>query len=211
MAGSSDGERFEKGLSTRYLLMVFLAGVAVCAVFFSLGFLVGYNERSSKVVPLTENVTGSSSVIPPTVNPPAGTLGTFTSAPSQSVATGSADQISTESVQLEKSARAQAPSLVNPPPVQTATAPAASSTSSGSSPAQGLAVQVTALRDRPEAEALVKTLKSRGFVAFLVTPQEAHSSDKLFRVQVGPFATRQEAEKAQAKLSQQGFKPFIKH
>lgn len=219
MAGSGEGERLEKGLSTRYLLMVFLAGVAVCAVFFSLGFLVGYNERSLKVVPVTENVTGSSSVIPPTINPPTSALGTSSSTSFQPPGAGSADQISTESIQLEKSQKAQAPAPVNPPSAQTAVAspapgvgqPATSAKPESSSPGQSLAVQVTALRDRAEAEALVKTLKRRGFAAFLLTPQAAHSSDKLFRVLVGPFATRQEAEKAQAKLSRQGYRTFIKH
>ncbi len=219
MAGSSEGEHFEKGLSTRYLLMVFLAGVAVCAVFFSLGFLVGYNERSSKVVPLTENVTGSSSVIPPTVNPPAESLGSSGSAPSPTPASGAPDQISTESVQLEQSGKAQAPAPVKPPPAEAALAtpptsnarPAPSSASSGAPPAQGVAVQVTALRAKSEAEALVKTLKGRGFAAYLVTPQAARAGDRLYRVHVGPFANRPEAEKVMARLSKQGFKPFIKH
>ncbi len=219
MAGSSEGDRFEKGLSTRYLLMVFLAGVAVCAVFFSLGFLVGYNERSSKVVPLTENITGSSSVIPPTVNPPAGAPGSSASAPSPTPPSGPPDQISTESVQLEQSAKAQAPSPVKPLLAETASAPPPSSNArtasspapSGAPPSQGLAVQVTALRAKSEAAALVKTLKGRGFSAYLVTPQAAHAGDRLYRVHVGPFATRQEAEKVMARLSKQGYKPFIKH
>ena len=57
------------GLSTGHLLFVFLVGVAVCAVFFSLGFLVGYNERSSKEEVVSERVT-TPPVIPPTVIPP---------------------------------------------------------------------------------------------------------------------------------------------
>ena len=47
----------EKGLSAGHLAVLFLAGVAVCGVFFSLGFLVGYNERSSKTAILAEQVT----------------------------------------------------------------------------------------------------------------------------------------------------------
>src|SRR5690242_10236502 len=60
----------DKGLTARHLVLIFLACVAVCAVFFSAGFLVGYNERLSKVQPLTEHVS-SPSAIPPVVNPPA--------------------------------------------------------------------------------------------------------------------------------------------
>ena len=73
MADSGERRPDEKGLSARYLVLVFLMGVAACAVFFSLGFLVGYNERSSRTAGMTEQVTPSG-VIPPTVNPPLETV-----------------------------------------------------------------------------------------------------------------------------------------
>src|SRR5208337_3441660 len=62
-------EHEERGHSARYLILIFLVCVATCGVFFSLGFLVGYNERASRSVPSTEVVT-SPPVIPPTINPP---------------------------------------------------------------------------------------------------------------------------------------------
>src|SRR5208337_4948518 len=63
----------DKGLSTRHLILVFLAGVAVCAVFFSLGFLVGYNEKSTRMAPVTERLAAPAT-IPPTVNIPPETV-----------------------------------------------------------------------------------------------------------------------------------------
>jgi cell division septation protein DedD len=72
-------------------------------------------------------------------------------------------------------------------------------------------IQVVASRTRQDAETLVKILRGRGFPVFLVTPESAHVSDRLYRVQVGPFASRNEAERVRGKLSQQGFKPFIRH
>ena len=42
----------EKGLSAGVLAVVFLIWAGICAVFFSLGFLVGYNEQSSKLASL---------------------------------------------------------------------------------------------------------------------------------------------------------------
>src|SRR5436309_15747515 len=62
-------ERTQSGLSARQLILFFFAGVAVCAVFFVLGLLVGYNERAPTVAPDTERVTQPSD-IPPVVNPP---------------------------------------------------------------------------------------------------------------------------------------------
>src|SRR5438445_13302987 len=64
-------ERTQSGLSARQLILFFFAGVAVCGVFFALGFLVGYNERAPTVAADTERVTQPSD-IPPTVNPPRG-------------------------------------------------------------------------------------------------------------------------------------------
>jgi len=75
----------------------------------------------------------------------------------------------------------------------------------------GFTVQITASRTKQDAEALVKLLKGRGYPVFLVAPGNAHANDNLFRVQVGPFASRDDAEKARAKLTQEGFKPFIRH
>jgi cell division septation protein DedD len=76
---------------------------------------------------------------------------------------------------------------------------------------EGITLQVVALRNREDAEALVNVLKGQSFPVFLVTPEYSHATDNLFRVLVGPFRTRQDAEKVRAKLTSEGFKPFIKH
>src|SRR2546427_414066 len=75
----------------------------------------------------------------------------------------------------------------------------------------GLAVQVVASSSRQDAATLVGVLKGRGYSAFLLTPGEVRSGDKLFRVEVGPFSSRAEAEKVRQKLADEGFKPFIRY
>jgi cell division septation protein DedD len=75
----------------------------------------------------------------------------------------------------------------------------------------GFTVQVAASRTKEDAEALVKILESRGYPVFLVTPEYAHANDNLYRVQVGPFTSKDDAEKVRTKLTQEGFKPFIRH
>jgi cell division septation protein DedD len=76
---------------------------------------------------------------------------------------------------------------------------------------EGITLQVAALRTKQDAEALVNILKTRGYPVFMVTPEYAHADDNLYRVQVGPFRTRPDADKVHDKLVQEGFKPFIKH
>jgi cell division septation protein DedD len=75
----------------------------------------------------------------------------------------------------------------------------------------GYTVQVVASSTKRDAEALVKILEGRGYPVFLVTPEYTHANDNLYRVQVGPFTSRDDAEKVRAKLTQEGFRPFIKH
>ena len=76
-----------KGLSGGQLVLMFLAGVAVCALFFSAGFLVGYNERLSKAAPVTEQV-GVPSEIPPLVTQSPASANNATASKSQPPATG---------------------------------------------------------------------------------------------------------------------------
>ena len=69
---------------------------------------------------------------------------------------------------------------------------------------------MAASRNKQDADALVKILKSRNYPVFLVSPEYARAADNLYRVQVGPFRTREDADKMKQKLTQEGFKPFVR-
>lgn len=213
-------EHEERSHSARYLILIFLVCVATCGVFFSLGFLVGFNERGSRSVPSTEVVTAPP-VIPPTVNPPPESA----SSTPPDAAPGHAAPTSAPDTGVAPPGGAGAnPSLPAPkppevaPPVEQPAAAAKPASNPPSPPApdagevgEGITLQVAALRTKQDAEALVGILKARGYPVFMVTPEYAHADDNLFRVQVGPFKTREDADKVRNKLSQEGFKPFIRH
>ncbi len=168
-------------------------GVAACAVFFSLGFLVGNSERPFKSATPAEQVT-SSQVIPPNVNPPLEEVPEPAKTPPPAAA-------KTETPAAKEAAK----------PAESEKVRSSSGPSSAGPVASGFAVQVAASRSKSDAENLVKELGSRGYRVFLVTPEYAKAGDNLYRVQVGPFTSRDDAEKARDKLSKEGFKPFIKH
>ena len=224
MVKNADRVSGDKGLSTRHLILVFLAGVAVCGVFFSLGFLVGYNERSARMAPVTERVA-TPAPIPPTVNTPLETtpVGSGGAAPSTT-------SVPPPLAPIQASAPASPPSeqkpVAAPGAASPATAPHPSPAEAEGEPEPGAAatpsaavgevgvgftVQVVASRTKQDAEALVKILEDRGYPVFLVTPEYAHANDNLYRVQVGPFTSKDDAEKVRTKLTKEGFKPFIKH
>jgi len=213
----------DKGLSTRYLILIFLAGVAVCGIFFSLGFLVGFNERSVRTGPETERVSAPAT-IPPTINSPLETVpvGSGAGAPSKASvpppvaqpqggatpsATGDQSPASASGTASPVTAPSTAPEKAESEPEagRATSNPAASGEAGG-----GFIVQVTALRTKQDAEAVVRILKGRGYPVLLVGPGHGHANDNLYRVQVGPYASRADAEKMRARLTQQGFKPFIR-
>jgi cell division septation protein DedD len=81
--------------------------------------------------------------------------------------------------------------------------------SSAAEPAgQGYALQIAALRDRDEADAIAKRLESKGYAAYVLAP--ASGTPPVFRVRVGKFKTRRDAETVSAKLQkEEQFNPWI--
>jgi len=213
-------EHEERSHSAWYLILIFLVCVATCGVFFSLGFLVGYNERTSRSAPATE-VVNAPPVIPPNINAPAAS-GTVN--PQESAASHAPPNPAPDTEVVPPGGAGSNPSATTGKPGDgapttgqpQANAPPTSNSPSPPTPAagevgEGITLQVAALRTKQDAEHLVDILKSRGYPVFLVTPEYAHADDNLFRVLVGPFRTRPDADKVRDKLVQEGFKPFIKH
>jgi cell division septation protein DedD len=83
---------------------------------------------------------------------------------------------------------------------------AASSTQDATGP--GFAVQIAALNVRSEAEAIAKRLSSKGYSAYVMSPPAGTPS--VFRVRVGKFSTRREADTVAARLQkEEQFKPWV--
>jgi cell division protein FtsN len=68
---------------------------------------------------------------------------------------------------------------------------------------QRFVVQVAALASQEKVSELQNRLRAAGVSA------HTRKSGELIRVQVGPFGSREEAEKARAKLGAQGFSGFL--
>ena len=96
-------------------------------------------------------------------------------------------------------------------PRETAPAPAAApATSTAPAPAEdgGFTVQVTALKNRPEADAIAQRLQTRGYKAYVVAP--GAGGQVIYKVRVGVNMQRQEADKVMRRLqNEEKFKPWI--
>lgn len=72
----------------------------------------------------------------------------------------------------------------------------------------GYAVQVAALNARGEAEAIARRLSAKGYAAYVQTP--GNGTPAVYRVRVGSFKTRREAETVATKLQrEEQFKPWV--
>jgi cell division septation protein DedD len=98
------------------------------------------------------------------------------------------------------------PSSPDAPPPRSSAAAAAALPPEPVGP--GFAIQVTALRERSEAENLVRRLSGKGYSAYVVPP--AAGTPAVYRVRVGKFKERREAESTAARLQkEEQFKPWI--
>ena len=74
----------------------------------------------------------------------------------------------------------------------------------------GYAVQLTALRDRSEADAMVKRLAGKGYPAYVVNPLPG--KPPVYRVQVGRYQNRADADRIASRLQkEEQFSPWVTH
>jgi DedD protein len=193
MAASEDTEIT---LGTGKMLVLFFGLVALCAVFFGMGYSLGRNSAGPAGDSLA--ATGASSGVRPTAvkasEPRAPSDLTFYKAVGQKDPNG---ELASKPVDAPANADAKSPPADNDaPPDPTAVVSSQSN----------YFVQVAAVSKQEDAEALVDALKKKQYAAFAAnTP-----ADKLFHVQVGPFSDVKDAESARGQLVKDGYNPILK-
>jgi cell division septation protein DedD len=191
-------EDTEITLGTGKMLALFFGLVALCAVFFAMGFSLGRNSglKPSAAEVSPPAVTTAANVRPSAVKPtaPAADM-TFYKA------------VSDKNADSQLTAKNE-----DPPAVDAATTPPAPATTPSPAdpmvapPVNGYYVQVAAVSKSEDADALVDALKKKQYPAFSANTQP----DKLFHVQVGPYADIKDAETMRAKLVGDGYNPILK-
>jgi DedD protein len=175
-------------LGTGKMLALFFGLVILCAVFFGMGFSMGKN--SVKSTPELLPSPGQSSPRSSSTNKPPSTSSSG-SAPQSAQAAPSSDSNASNGSSQTATASDQSSA-------QTQSTPLA--------PGTGYFVQVAAVSKQEDAEALVESLKGHQYQAIIAN----QPSDKLYHVQVGPFADIKEAEGMRSKLVSDGYNPILK-
>ena len=193
-------------LGTGKMLGIFFALVALCGVFLGLGYALG---RAGAHPTWFGND-------PPQTTADSGTHPAATKSDAPATKTG--DLTFYKAVE-QKDANAQLPASGAPAiqtPVAAATTPSPAAAAAPAAPvapdpmtvtSPAYFVQVAALRKPDDAQALVDALKKKQYSAFSTNNS---SPDKLFHVQIGPFADLKDAEAIKAKLVSDGYNPILK-
>jgi cell division septation protein DedD len=176
------------------MLALFFGLVALCAVFFGMGFSLG---RSSVRI-MSSDLPAASPATSATLRP---------SAVKSTSTTPPADMTFYKAVKSKDDNSQSVPPESSTPAPEAAPAPApAASDPVAAPPLNAYFVQVAAVSKAEDAEALVDALKKKQYPAFSTnTP-----TDKLIHVQVGPYADIKDAETMRAKLVSDGYNPIVK-
>ena len=218
-------------LNGKQLVFLFIAATVVSVVIFLCGVLVGRGVRAGQsTIPDSSpaNTVADTSPQQPASAPapaPAGSDPTAAAPPPAPV-----DDLSyferlqkskAPAEQLKPASEPKSPVVEHPAPVaarETPPPPAPKEPAPTQAPVvdaaraepagQGFAVQIAALNVRSEADAIAKRLSSKGYAAYVLAP--ADGTPSVYRVRVGKFPTRREAESLAARLQkEEQFKPWV--
>src|SRR6185312_11999661 len=176
-------------LGTGKLLGIFFGLTIICAVFFTMGYLLGKstaNGGRTEIVGTTPN-SGSSAGKPSAVN----------KVPDVPLPSPSPDAAAQQS---NTPAANTAPAVA-----QATTAPAVTEIKSNLNGTY--TVQVAAVSKQEDADILASALRRKQYPVFIASA----TADALFHVQVGPFSTQQDAESTRNRLSADGYNAIVKH
>jgi cell division septation protein DedD len=216
---SDEGFR-EVQLTGKKLVFIFMVGAVVLVVFFLLGVMVGRGVRgpgATDSTPSIESVqaTGDPGAVPPPTKPAAGDLD-YAALVGGGDAKKAIEPPSTPADAADTPAAS--PDSSKTAPVPTSAGPAAKSAASkpdqavkmdapkgAAAPTAGQwVVQVNAYSKKTAADNVVVSLKKKNFDAFVV------QDGPLYKVQIGPFTDRADADRVRTDLQKEGFKPLIK-
>ncbi len=219
----ADEDFHEIQLNGKQLVFLFMAGTVAAVVIFLCGLMVGRNLK----VPRLE---AAAAIPEATIGDPTRPSEADLPPPASDVGTGSTPVTINE--KLTYSSRLEAPNPVEetikpgeapaktpapkPEPIKTAKVPdppKESGKEAAAPPADepagtGWTVQVQAVNSRADADAIANRLTARKYPAF-VTDRGAGNPNR-YRVRVGKYANRQEAETMKARLEkEEQFKPWV--
>jgi cell division septation protein DedD len=218
-------------LSGKQLVFLFMIAIVVLVATFLCGVQVGRGVKSDRGVDAVATEALANTTAPPAASTPSqpaassGPPAAEPPAPAQEPddELSYAKRLQSDNQPAEKlkppASGAQTPAArppVETKPAQPTPAPRPSAPAASAAPAAGSSgqpgawiVQLTALQDRGGAEGIAKQLAAKGYPAFVLSP--ATGAPVMYRVQVGGYADRHEADQIARRLEKdEHYKPYVR-
>lgn len=199
-------------LGTGKLLGIFFGLVVICAVFFTMGFLLGRGSTSTSASTTIVSAvpTGGNPANKPSANnsktPEAQNCSDAANCPQ--AANGPDSSFYSSVTGKDASAGQQpvtliVPKTTNSSPEATNPSPDAETKTAANG---SLMVQVAAVSKQEDADILVNALRKKEYPVFVANAP----GDSLFHVQVGPFSDIKDAEAMRSRLAGDGYNAIVK-
>ena len=191
-AGYSNDREISLGPGT--ILGIFFVLALICACFFGFGYSVGHRTAQAAVI---QPVAPQPASLTPVANKPAA----GSAAPPAPVDTPAETQ--SPAVPTDAAVATTAPAARPSPAITPSPALPAPATTAG---AGSYMVQVAAVSTQDIADIEVSALKKDGYAVVV----RREPQDKLFHVQIGPFADKNAAEDMRKRVQGDGFNAIVK-
>jgi DedD protein len=217
----NESQDTEINLSTGKLLGLFTGLIVVCALFFGFGYSLGRGaakqegsliaaDGTSATAPNGANKPGAAAAQAKPPDCPAGQNCTQQNASPQDLTFYKAVEQKEANTALDSKEEAQTstpPTSSTPAPfAKKAPAPEMKGVPPVAAPFSGYMVQVAAVSKKEDADMLRSALQQKRYPVVVT----AAPSDRLFHVQVGPFAELKDAEAMKSRLTGDGYSPIVK-
>jgi len=217
-AQSRDDAFHEIQLNGKQLVFLFMAATVVSVVIFLCGVLVGRGVRAERAAAQDAalNTASADATMPqaaatpnpapagsdPTAAPPPPAVDDLTYFNRLEKQKSPAEQLKAKPTATTMTEKTGAPEARTPPSL-----PVTAKSREVASGSQGWTVQIAALNERNAAEAIARRLSSKGYAAYVFEPSDGTA---VYRVRVGKFGSRHEAETLKTRLEkEEQFKPFV--
>jgi len=194
----------EISLGMPTILGIFFALALICAVFFGAGYTMGRKSAQTVAVPAEAPLTATTGSPKPTAGSPAASpAATPVSLPSSAVVVPNGPTPAAPPQPAAKSTANPADAMiVGDKPPAAVVQPATYNPQPGTS----FMVQVAAVSSQDVADIELAALQKKGYAVVI----HHEPQDQLLHIQIGPFATRKDADAMRARVLADGFNAIVK-
>jgi len=205
----------EVNLDNRHLVAFFIGSVIVCGAFFALGYFVGVGESrtNANALPVSDEqnseIMSLQDKLDSTSKKGQGKNNNLANSENITKEKSYKNKLDFYSAVRNSAARTDfSPKKAVKKPTNNRTNSSKNRSSSYLNQKKILSLQVSAVKNRTEAERLAQDLRNKGYPVFVLAPSK-RAKPAWIRVQVGPFKDMKKVSEIKTKLKKDGYPSFL--